>query len=112
MNLNKAYFIKLEIDSIREQIESLSNIDLNKKQKLLDKLNKSLVKYCDQLVLINDYIDSIEDNEIRLIARYRFINNLTWVEIGDKMMLDRTACYRKLNKYLNKNNTNNTKKMI
>lgn len=108
MNLNKAYFIKLEIESIREQIESLNSIDLNKKQKLLDKLNRNLVKYCNTLTALNDFIENIEDDEVRLIARYRFIDNLTWVEIGDRMMIDRTACYRKLNKYLKKNNTNNT----
>ena len=109
MNLNKAYYTKLEIESIREQIESLSSIDLNKKQKLIDKLNNILEKYCDQLIYINEYIEGIKDDEIRLIARYRFIDNLTWVEIGDRLMIDRTACYRKLNKYLKENNTNNTK---
>ena len=44
--------------------------------------------------------ERIKDEEIRLIARYRFINNLKWEQIGMKMNYDKSVCYRKLKKYL------------
>lgn len=109
MTLNKAYYIRLEIDSIRKQIESLDEFNVEKKVKLINKLKKYQSKYIDQLDNINQFIESIEDDETRLIARYRLIDNLKWEEIGAIMYKDRTSCYRKLQKVIKKN-TKNTKK--
>ena len=100
MNLNKAYYTKLEIENIERQINSLDNFDVEKKYKLVSKLKRYQNKYINQLEYINDVIETIEDNETRLIARYRFIDNLKWQEIADKLFKDRTACYRKLQRYL------------
>lgn len=109
MTLNKAYYIRLEIDSIKKQIESLDEFNVEKKVKLINKLKKYQSKYIDQLDNINQFIESIEDDETRLIARYRLIDNLKWEEIGAIMYKDRTSCYRKLQKVI-ENNTKNTKK--
>ena len=109
MTLNKAYYIRLEIDSIKKQIESLDEFNVEKKVKLINKLQKYQNKYIDQLDNINQFIESIEDDETRLIARYRLIDNLKWEEIGAIMYKDRTSCYRKLQKVIEKN-TKNTKK--
>lgn len=109
MTLNKAYYIRLEIDNIKKQIESLDEFDAEKKVKLINKLKRYQSKYIDQLDNINQFIESIEDNETRLIARYRLIDNLKWEEIGAIMYKDRTSCYRKLQKVIEKN-TKNTKK--
>lgn len=100
MNLNKAYYTKLEIENIERQINSLDNFDVEKKYKLVSKLKIYQNKYINQLEYINDVIEQIEDDETRLIARYRFIDNLKWQEIADKLFKDRTACYRKLQRYL------------
>ena len=100
MNLNKAYYTKLEIENIERQINSLDKFDVEKKYKLVNKLKRYQNKYILQLEFINDVIETIEDNETRLIARYRFIDNLKWQEIAEKLFKDRTACYRKLQRYL------------
>ena len=100
MNLNKAYYTKQEIENIERQINSLDNFDVEKKYKLVSKLKRYQNKYINQLEYINDVIEQIEDDETRLIARYRFIDNLKWQEIADKLFKDRTACYRKLQRYL------------
>ena len=109
MTLNKAYYIRLEIDNIKKQIESLDEFDVEKKVKLINKLKRYQSKYIDQLDNINQFIESIEDDETRLIARYRLIDNLKWEDIGAIMYKDRTSCYRKLQKVI-ENNTKNTKK--
>lgn len=118
--LNKLYYLKLEIDDLRDEIDNIPEISstqltgmphsnsisdpvgmmLIKKQKLVEKLSRKIERYIDELTRIEDIIDKIEDVEIRAIARMRFVQNLKWEEIGFKMDFDRSVCYRKLNNYL------------
>ena len=118
--LNKLYFLKLEINEIKEEIENLTELGATrmtgmpfgsgtsdpttqffmKKNKLMEKLNKKLEKYIDELNRIEIFIDSIDNDEVRLIARLRFIQNLKWEEISKKVNYDRSVCYRKLKEYL------------
>ena len=122
-NLNKLYYLKLEIKELKLEIKNLSEINSSeltgmphsstvsnpteqyflKKQKLIEKLNKKLEIYIDELTRIENIIDKIDDPVIRLIARLRFIDNLKWEQIGKKVNLDRSVCYKKLNKYLKEN---------
>ena len=122
--LNKLYFLRLEIDEIKSEIENISEISsvkltgmpfgsgvgnptencFFKKQKLIDKLTKKLEKYMDELHRIETIIDDIEDEEIRLIARMRFIQNKKWEDIGKVVKYDRSVCYRKLNNYFKRKN--------
>ena len=117
--LNKLYFLKIEIEELKEEIKSLETLKspvisdmphstttsnpveqyFIKKQKLVEKLNGKLERYIDELTRVENIIDRIEDAEIRLIARYRFIDNLKWEQIGRKVHLDRSVCYKKLKKY-------------
>lgn len=118
--MNKLYYLKIEINELKEEIKNISTISsmeltgmphsnnvgdpvfqcLIKKQKLIEKLNNKLEKYIDELSIIENIIEDIDDAEIRLIARLRFIENLKWEEIARKVNLDRSVCYRKLKKYL------------
>lgn len=118
--LNKLYFLKIEIEELKEEIKNLSIISsteltgmphsggtsnpteqyLLKKQRLIDKLQKKLEIYVDELDRIEGIIDRIDEPEVRLIARKRFIQNKKWEDIGREISLDRSVCYRKLNKYL------------
>lgn len=118
--LNKLYYLKLEIENIKEEIKELAEISSSeisdmpkgsgtsnpteqyflKKEKLLERLNYKLEKYIEERENIENKLEVIEDAEVRLIARYRFIENLKWEDIGRKMHNDRSVCYRKLKKYL------------
>ena len=118
--LNKLYYLKLEIENIKEEIKELAEISSSeisdmpkgtgtsnpteqyflKKEKLLERLNYKLEKYIEERENIENKLETIEDAEVRLIARYRFIENLKWEDIGRKMHNDRSVCYRKLKKYL------------
>lgn len=118
--LNKLYYLKLDIENIKEEIRNIPTIsspqitgmphgtDVSnpieayflKKEKLIEKLNSKIEKYTEELLRIEDIIDTIDDEEVRAIARMRFIQCLKWEEIGDKIHLDRTNCARKLKKYI------------
>ena len=50
---------------------------------------------------IEGIIDGIDDEEVRAIARMRFVLCLKWEEIGERVHLERTTCAKKLKKYIN-----------
>ena len=118
--LNKLYYLKVDIENIKDEIKSLTTLtspllsdmphgtDINnpvekyfaKKEKLTEKLSQKLDKYTEELIRIENIIDTIEDIEIRTIARMRFIQCKKWEEIGEEMNYERTTCSKKLRKYI------------
>lgn len=118
--LNKLYYIKIEIENIKNEIKNLPIISSPqytgmphgtgvsnpvesyylKKEKLLDKLNAKIEKYTEELIRIEGIIDKIEDIEIRAIARMRYINNMRWEDIAQTVHQERTTVAKKLKKYL------------
>lgn len=118
--LNKLYYLKLDIENIKEEIRNIPTIsspqitgmphgtDVSnpieayflKKEKLIEKLNLKIEKYTEELIRIEDIIDTIDDEEVRAIARMRFVQCLKWEEIGEKVHLERTTCAKKLKKYI------------
>lgn len=118
--LNKLYYLKLDIENIKDEIRTLPMISspqtngmphgsgvskplemyLLKKEALIEKLNRKIEKYTEELARIEDIIDKIDDVEVRAIARMRFIQNMKWEDIAEKVYLERTTCSKKLRKYL------------
>ena len=123
-NLNKLYWIKKEIKQIEERIKELTVLSavnfsgmpssntvsspVEKFNERLDKLNRKLVakliKSLEEEERIEDYIETIDDVEIRVLARARFIECKSWQKIGDENHMDRTTAYKKLNKYIRERN--------
>lgn len=119
-NLNKLYWIKKEIKQIEEQIKELTVLSAvsfsgmpsgNSVSSPVEKFNERLETLTTKLATkhaesleekerIEKYIETIEDVEIRVIARARFIECKSWQKIGDETFMDRTTVYRKLNKYI------------
>ena len=118
--LNKLYYLKIDIENIKKEIDSLPTISspqitgmphgsgvsnpivsyVLKKEELVEKLNQKIAKYTEELVRIENIIETIDDAEVRAIARMRFVQCMKWEDIGDKIHLDRTNCARKLKKYI------------
>ena len=119
-NLNKIYWLKKEVKQIEEQIAELTyytgasftgapsgsnntspvEMFVLKEERLLDKLEKTKAKLIEEVQRVEEYIEGIDDAEIRVIARKRFIENKDWQVIGDEMYMDRTTVSRKMKKYL------------
>ena len=62
-------------------------------------IKAKLDEYIVEKERIEDYIENIEDAEVRVIARKRFIENKDYQTIGDEMYIDRTTAYKKLKRY-------------
>lgn len=62
---------------------------VNKQEKLLNEAHK-----------IEDFLEMVDDSEIRIIIRERFLNGKTWDEVGKKLIADRSTPYYKLKNYL------------
>ena len=119
--LNKLYYLKIDIENLKTEIENLPTISspqltgmphgtgisnpvveyVIKKEELIKKLNQKIEKYTEELIRIEGIIDGIDDIEVRAIARMRFIQNMRWEDIGEKIHLERTTCSKKLRKYIN-----------
>ena len=118
--MNKLYYLKIDIENIRDEIRSLPTISspqltgmphgtdisspvmsyILKKEALIEKLNNKIEEYTEELIRIEEIIEHIDDPEIRAIARMRFIQNMRWEDIADKIHLERTTCSKKLRKHL------------
>lgn len=119
-NLNRLYWLKREIKRIENQIKELTVLKANamsgmpsaKKvsspveqfvmqlERLTEKLELKNAELVTETERIEGYIEGIEDEQIRLIARMRFIDHMKFQDIGDELFMDRTTVSKKLNRYL------------
>ena len=119
-NLNRLYWLKKEIKEIENQIKELtvlsatamSGMPSSKKVSSpverfvlrMERLKEKMAQKYDELLAeterIEEYIEGIEDVEVRLIARKRFIEHKDYQTIGDEMFIDRTTAAKKLKRYV------------
>lgn len=119
--LNKYYFLKKEVADLEERIITYGvgvssvkvkelNVESSPKLESLQEriaelkdlwVNKR-IEALEEYIKIESFINKIDDTEIRLIARYRFLDCKDWMEIGELMNYDRTTASKKLRTYLNK----------
>lgn len=124
--LNKLYWLKQEIAQIENQIKELTVLSAtamsgmpsgskvtspverfyDRLERLKAKLQAKLDEYIIEKERIEDYIENIEDAEVRVIARKRFIENKDYQAIGDEMYIDRTTAYKKLKRYFERTEDN------
>ena len=124
-NLSRYYFIKKEIDQLEEQLKELSDSVIGspaisgmpsshgntspieqliiKKNKLEEKLLRKKNELLEEQIYIENYLETIKDERIRIIIRERFINCKKWEEIGRAMYFDRTTPYYAVKRYLKGN---------
>lgn len=70
---------------------------VSKYKAIVEKQQNDIIK---KKISLEQYINGIEDDEIRLIAKLRFIDLKSWTKIGDILYYDRSVVYRKLQSYL------------
>lgn len=69
-----------------------------------DMIRYSLMKLQRERKKIEQFLDTIEDPELRLIMRLRCVNNMGWKEIGEEVGCERTTVSKKFYKYFRVHN--------
>ena len=123
--LNTLYWLKQEKAQIENQIKELTVLSavamsgmpsgstvtspVERFNIRLEQLKEKLQRKCEEILTeterIEKYIENIEDAEVRVIARKRFIENKTFQAIGDEMFIDKTTAYKKLKRYFERSDT-------
>lgn len=67
---------------------------------LKNKYNDKQIKLFDELTRIEEYLDTINNNEVRTIMRKRFIDLHTWEEIAEELHYSNPVPYYKIREYL------------
>ena len=55
---------------------------------LEEKINNEIDLFVDLKDEIRGVIDTVPDTDERMVLRYRYIHNMTWEDIGDKLKAD------------------------
>ena len=123
-NPNRLYWLKKEKTQIENQIKELTVLSavvmsgmpsgnkvsspVERFNERLEQLKEKLQRKCDEILTeterIEIYIENIGEDDVRLIARKRFIDNKTFQVIGDEMYIDGTTARKKLKRYFDKVN--------
>lgn len=129
--LSKYYWIKKDIEDTEKRLYELGygltipqlsdepksiNSNNRKLEKLTEKRLELINLYIEQRVTaleeylkIERFISAVEDSEIKLIMRYRFLDLKQWDEIGKELHSDRTTVSKKMRKYLEVSHNSHTK---
>lgn len=103
--LSNLFYISKEIKRLESELEEISVIGASvldgmphgtragdkvqslvlKRQTLVEKIVKKQIEYIDEKIKIENFISSIDDAKIRLIARLRFVEFKNWYEIADEI---------------------------
>ena len=103
----------LEAQNLREMAGSVSGLryDVDRVQtskntdapfvRALERLCELENKVADELALLSDLkkqirevIETVPDTDERMVLKYRYIQNMTWEQIGNELFADRTTVYR------------------
>lgn len=68
---------------------------LVKQEVLKDTLEYSLRKLQEERKKFEEFLKTVDDKEIRLILRFRCVNNMRWEDIGAAVGMDRRTASRK-----------------
>ena len=121
-SLNRLYWLKKERTQIENQIKELTVLSavamsgmpgganvsspVERFNERLEQLREKLQRKCDEIIAeterIEEVIENIEDADVRVIARMRYVENMGFQAIGDELYIDRTTAYKKLKRYFEK----------
>ncbi len=122
--LSRYYWLKKEVEDLTERIATfgvgISSIkikELNvegsaryesiqeKIAELKDKWMEKRISALEEYLKIEKYISEIDDTELKLMFRYRFLDCKKWDEIAEMLNYDRTSVSKKVRKYILSHNS-------
>lgn len=102
--LESIHILKLEIDRIRKVLLSLTFTGRNAKQKqdYAEFLKSNEAELIRKKIELETLISNIDDAEIRLILKLKFVDFRSWNYVAKTMHFDRSTVYKKYKKFINK----------
>lgn len=101
-NRLKEFGIGLSATNFDKEISGISTTDSiqEKRAIIVEKWINARITALEEYLKIENYIESVEDSEIRQIMRYRFLDLYDWYKIGELMHCDRTTASKKMRNYI------------
>ena len=132
-DLSQYHNIKVEIDQIKLNIKELEATVIGsskitgiptshnnttssterigiKLAQLKTKLSDKTEELLDEAKKVEDFLETVEDADIRIIIRERFLNGKTWNEVSQKIIADRSTPYYRIKRYLRERSKDEEKK--
>lgn len=120
--LSQIYYINKEIKSLQRELAELKQKNFYKPNIITDmprggKGEEQNLEYVNDIMMIEDlisyslrklqyqrkkveeFLDTVEDAELRLIMRLRAVNNMCWEDIGEEIGKDRRTVSKKFYNY-------------
>ena len=63
-------------------------------------LEEKRIEILENINKIEEFIESVEDSDVRMIIRLRIIDGLSWAAVGMKMYMNPDSCRKKLANYM------------
>lgn len=73
-----------------------------KLDRLNKKLNNKLCELMDERDKLNDFIETVDDSVMRMILTLKYVNGLTWHQIGNEIGYSERHCKRRYKKFFEK----------
>jgi len=106
-DLSKYFWLAKEIEALEKELGSNraryimdENKEINKQREKI--LSNKMNEAARELLCIEEYLNEIDDPEIRLILRLRYCMRMTWEAIGDEIFMSPSGALRKCMRFLDK----------
>ena len=80
-----------------------------RREKLYQKYLEKLAEGYEVVLEIETFVEEVKDPMTRTIIRLKYIDGMTWREVGEAVDLDYSACYRRVEQVVKNSNANNSK---
>ena len=101
-DLSKYFWLAKEIEAIEKELEATyTNIEVAGRRELI--LKEKMKDAAKELLIIEDFLDGLDDPEMRLIFRMRYCLRMTWEAIGSEIYMSPSGALRKCKRFLKKN---------
>ncbi|MDR2899128.1 MAG: DUF1492 domain-containing protein [Clostridiales bacterium] len=106
--LSKYYLLSKEIDILENEIalelgraeEYISNNEiLSVLESYVNKLKTKKHEAYTAKLKIEEFMDSVDDPEIRVILRLRYVKMMTWEQIGEEIYMSSSGAFRKCKRF-------------
>lgn len=86
-----------------EQTFKIVGVDMDKAKRLRKKLGRKLDELQDMIEVMEDWLETVPDSEIRTILRLKYRNGMNWARIGEELGYDRTTVSKKHSAFIKSN---------